>query len=99
MQKRLSSLQPAAGIDTKGVDHIRIETNTVLTVTEAGKDFTRATQLAEKNGRMVIFENERPRYLLIDLDTVPELSDDERIDIAAAGILKRFKPAFEELAK
>ena len=28
-----------------------------------------------------------------------DLSDDEKIDIIAARILKRFKPAFEELAK
>ncbi len=28
-----------------------------------------------------------------------DLSDDEKIDIVAARILKRFKPAFEELAK
>jgi len=27
------------------------------------------------------------------------LTDDEEIDIAAARILKRFRPAFEELAK
>ena len=30
---------------------------------------------------------------------VLELTDDEKIDIVAARILKRFKPAFEELAK
>ena len=28
-----------------------------------------------------------------------ELTDDEKIDIVAARVLKRFKPAFEELAK
>lgn len=27
------------------------------------------------------------------------LTDDEKIDIAAARVLKRFRPAFEELAK
>lgn len=30
---------------------------------------------------------------------VTELSDEEKIDIVAARILERFKPAFEELAK
>ena len=28
-----------------------------------------------------------------------ELTDDEKIDIVAARVLERFKPAFEELAK
>jgi antitoxin Phd len=39
--------------------------------------------------------------MVIDLESSPmlELTDDEKIDIVAARILKRFKPAFEELAK
>jgi antitoxin Phd len=39
--------------------------------------------------------------MVIDLENSPmlELTDDEKIDIVAARILKRFKPAFEELAK
>jgi antitoxin Phd len=39
--------------------------------------------------------------MVVDLESSPilELTDDEKIDIVAARILKRFKPAFEELAK
>ena len=39
--------------------------------------------------------------MLIDLDYSPifDMTDDEKIDVVAARILKRFKPAFEELAK
>lgn len=78
-----------------------IDTNTIITVTEANQNFTRATRIAEKSGQAVIFNNNRPPYLLIDLETSPviDLTDDERIDVVAARILKRFKPAFEELAK
>ena len=49
----------------------------------------------------MIFKNNRPKYMVIDLDNSPvlDLTDDEKIDIVAARILKRFKPAFEELAK
>ena len=38
---------------------------------------------------------------MMELENVPflDLTDDEKIDIVAARILKRFKPAFEELAK
>ena len=57
--------------------------------------------VAEKNGQAVIFKNNRPKYMLIDLERSPvlDLTDDEKIDIVAARILKRFRPAFEELAK
>ncbi|MBQ7345780.1 MAG: type II toxin-antitoxin system Phd/YefM family antitoxin [Oscillospiraceae bacterium] len=80
---------------------MQIDTNTIVSVTEANQNFSRVTRIAEKNGQAVIFKNNRPKYLLIDLDDSPmlELSDDEKIDIVAARILKRFKPAFEELAK
>lgn len=78
-----------------------IDTNTIISATEANQNFSRATRIAEKSGQAVIFKNNRPRYLLIDLETSPviDLTDDEKIDIVAARILKRFRPAFEELAK
>ena len=34
-----------------------------------------------------------------DSSPILDMTDDEKIDIVAAQILKRFKPAFEELAK
>lgn len=80
---------------------MQIDTNTIVSVTEANQNFSRVTRIAEKNGQAVIFKNNRPKYLLIDVDHSPvlELTDDEKIDIVAARILNRFRPAFEELAK
>ena len=80
---------------------MQINTNTIVSVTEANQNFSRVTRIAERNGQAVIFKNNRPKYMLIDLESSPilELTDDEKIDIVAARILKRFKPAFEELAK
>lgn len=80
---------------------MQINTNTIVSVTEANQNFSRVSRIAEKNGQAVIFKNNRPKYMLIDLESNPmlDLTDDEKIDIVAARILKRFKPAFEELAK
>ena len=80
---------------------MQINTNTIVSVTEANQNFSRVTRIVEKNGQAVIFKNNRPKYMVIDLENSPmlELTDDEKIDIVAARILKRFKPAFEELAK
>ena len=80
---------------------MQIDTNTIVSATEANQNFSRVTRIAEKNGQAVIFKNNRPKYMVIDLETSPflELTDDEKIDVVAARILKRFKPAFEELAK
>lgn len=80
---------------------MQIDTNTIISATEANQNFSRATRIAEKNGRAIIFKNNHPRYMLVDLEKSPilDLTDDEKIDVVAARILKRFKPAFEELAK
>ena len=80
-----------------------IDTNTIVSVTEANQNFSRVTRIAEKsaNGQAVIFKNNRPKYMLVDLDNSPliDMTDDEKIDFVAARILKKYKPAFMELAK
>ncbi len=78
-----------------------IDTNTIVSVSEANQNFSRVTRIADANGQAVIFKNNRPKYLLVDMDSSSyfDLTDDEKLDVAAARIFKRFKPAFEELAK
>jgi len=78
-----------------------IDTKQIVTVTEANQNFSRITRIADKNGHAVIFKNSKPKYIIYDLDKNPviDLTDDERIDIAAARILKKYLPAFKELAK
>ena len=78
-----------------------IDTNTVVSASEANQNFSRATRIADAQGQAVIFKNNKPKYLLVDIESTPyfDMTDDEKIDVIAARILKKFKPAFEELAK
>ena len=78
-----------------------IDTNKILTVTEANQNFSKAARLAEKNGSAVIFKNNRPKYMLVDLthNPVVDLTDDEKIDVVAKRVLEKYRSAFEELAK
>ena len=78
-----------------------INTNAIVSISEANQNFSKATRIAEKNGQAVIFKNNKPRYILIDLESNPpvEMTDDEKIDFVAARILKKYRPAFLELAK
>ena len=80
---------------------MQINTNTIVSVTEANQNFSKVSRIAERNGQAVIFKNNSPKFLLIDVEQSPlmDLTEDEKIDIAAARILNRFRPAFEELAK
>ena len=69
-----------------------IDTNTIVSVSEANQN---------ANGQAVIFKNNRPKYLLVDMESTSyfDMTDDEKIDVIAARVLKKFRPAFEELAK
>ena len=80
---------------------MNINTKTIVSATEANQNFSRGARIAEANGQAVIFKNNRPKYLLIDVDSTPffDMTDDEKIDVVAARVLRRFRPAFEELAK
>ncbi len=78
-----------------------IDTNAIVTATEANQNFSKVAKLAEKKGRVVVFKNNRPKLLIIDLDTEPqiEMSEEEKLDFVAARILREHRAAFEELAK
>ena len=78
-----------------------IDTNTIVSVSEANQNFSRVTRIADANGQAVIFKNNRPKYLLVDMESTPyfDMTDDEKIDVVARRILIRFKPAFLELAE
>ena len=80
---------------------MRIDTGAIVSATEANQNFSRVAKLAEKKGHVVVFKNNQPKLLLIDLDAEPQIdmTEDEKIEFVAARILRKHKAAFEELAK
>lgn len=80
---------------------MRLNTTDIVTATEANQNFSRVAKLAEKKGRVVIFKNNRPKLLVIDLDTEPQIdmTEEEKLEFVAARILREHRAAFEELAK
>ncbi|MBQ0010031.1 MAG: type II toxin-antitoxin system Phd/YefM family antitoxin [Ruminococcus sp.] len=80
---------------------MNIDTNQIVSISEANQNFSRVARTADKLGSVVIFKNNKPKYKLIDIekDDTIEMTDDEKIDFVAARILKQYHKAFEELAK
>lgn len=80
---------------------MQLNTSQIISMTEANQNFSRAAKIADRNGSAVIFKNNRPKYMLIDLseNTMLELTDDEKIDIVAKRVLNKYREAFKELAK
>ena len=80
---------------------MNIDTKKIVSISEANQNFSKVARMVEKNGEVYIFKNNNPKYRIVDLenDTSIEMTDDEKIDFAAARILKQYRRAFEELAK
>lgn len=81
---------------------MNINTDQIVSISEANQNFSKVARMAESMGEIIIFKNNKPKYKLIDLEHELEasgLSEDEVIDAAAERILKKYKKAFEELAK
>ncbi len=79
-----------------------IDTNTVFSMTQANQNFSQVAKTAEEKGEAIIFKNNKPKYLVIDIEkngSLLELSEDEKIDIVAKRILEKYLSAFKELAE
>ena len=79
-----------------------IDTNTMFSMTQANRNFSAVARSVDKNGEAVVLKNNRPKYLVVDMessDFILDLTDDERIDIVTKRVLNKYLPAFKELAK
>ena len=78
-----------------------IDSDRILSVSEINRNFSKSMHKVDELGQVVIFKNNKPRYFFCDISKYPffDLTDDEKIDIIAARILKEHKAAFRELAK
>ena len=78
-----------------------IDTDKIVTMTAANQNFSAVARQIDRDGKAIIFRNNRPKYILLDLDGdgYLDLTEDERIAVVARRVMKRHKAAFLELAK
>ena len=78
-----------------------INSDTIFSMTQANQNFSQVARTVDQTGEAVIFKNNKPKFLVIDIDSGAyfDITDEEKIDIAAKRIMNRFKPALEERAK
>ena len=80
---------------------MNINTNQIVSISEANQNFSKVARAVDSLGSVVIFKNNKPKYKLIDIEQNAEIemTDDEKIDFVAARVLREYRRAFEELAK
>lgn len=80
---------------------MHINTNNLVSITEANQNFSRVARLVDENGAAIILKNNVPRYILMEFSQFQkeELAKEEEVDNIARRILNKNRHAFEELAK
>lgn len=78
-----------------------IDTNTMISITEANQNFSKVTRLVDEKGSALILKNNVPRYLVIDFSKADDNSVASNEDVLAISkrLLAQNKEAYEELAK
>lgn len=77
-----------------------ISAREVVGITEANQNFSAVARKVDELKRVVVFKNNQPRYVVYSIDELPmTLTDDEKIDIAAKRVMKRYRKAFKKLAE
>ena len=78
-----------------------INTDNLVSITEANQNFSRVARLVDENGAAVILKNNTPRYVLIEfsqLESEQQASDEDVLAISRRLMAKN-KEAYEVLAK
>lgn len=80
---------------------MKINTNNLVSITEANQNFSKVARLVDKQGSAIILKNNNPKYVLIEYDKFDsiKLADDEDISSISKRIMEENKQVYEELAK
>lgn len=78
-----------------------INTNNIVSITEANQNFSRVARMVDENGSAIILKNNAPRYLLIEFSQVAQeqTMPDEDVMSVSRRILAKNREAYEVLAK
>lgn len=78
-----------------------IDTNTMISITEANQNFSKVTRVVDEHGTAVILKNNVPRYLVIDFSKAEEqkVADVEDVTAISERLIKQNMDAYKELAK
>jgi len=78
-----------------------IDTNTMVSITEANQNFSKVTRLVDELGSAVILKNNVPRYLVIDFGKAEQemLASDADVLSVSQRLLAKNKEAYEVLAR
>jgi len=78
-----------------------VNTDTLISITEANQNFSRVARLVDENGSAVILKNNVPRYIIMEFPTAEDIRNAADEDVASISkrLIEKNIEAYKELAK
>ena len=80
---------------------MQINTDNLVSITEANQNFSRVARLVDENGSVVILKNNAPRYVVLEFSQAEKMQTMSGEDVASVSrrIMEQNKEAYEVLAQ
>lgn len=80
---------------------MNVNTENLVSITEANRNFSRVARMVDEKGSVVILKNNSPRYLLIEFSQAQkeQSASDEDILALSKRLIEKNRDAYEVLAK
>ena len=78
-----------------------VDTNTLVSITEANQNFSKVARLVDEHGTAVILKNNIPKYLVIDFSKAEKdmTASNEDVLEVSKRLIEQNREAYEVLAK
>ncbi|MDO4281652.1 MAG: type II toxin-antitoxin system Phd/YefM family antitoxin [Peptococcaceae bacterium] len=80
---------------------MNINTNNLVSITEANQNFSKVARLVDESGSVVILKNNVPRYLVMEFSAAEQaqLAADEDVAAVSKRLLEQNRQSYDVLAK
>lgn len=80
---------------------MNVNTDNLVSITEANQNFSRVARMVDEKGSVVILKNNSPRYLIIEFETAKkeQLANDEDLLAISKRLINKNRESYEVLAK
>lgn len=80
---------------------MQVNTDTLVSITEANQNFSKVARLVDQYGSAVILKNNTPRYVVMEFAQVEKNTEasDTEVNEISQRLMKRNTHVYQELAK
>lgn len=80
---------------------MNINTNNLVSITEANRNFSKVARLVDETGAAVILKNNVPRYLIVEFEQAEreQAASDEDVAAISKHLIAQNRQAYKKLAK